>query len=188
MVDENRFHYKASPLCTRKQKGSILIEMTLAMPLLIFAGFNMLDLWHFMSKKQVAVETARAGGRWACATQMEGDQLSNDADSFNFPMKCDQIISNYKTIELDEIIALDVKTANYSCLYLRASGLEPGQWQINPVISDSREIIPGLLVQSIDIQINQQDSTCLGCLRQIALSPPKASSLYNLPFPIKGVL
>lgn len=186
MVIDSGCYSKACPTTTRQQKGSILVEMTLAMPLLIFAGFNMLDLWHFMSEKQVAIETARVGGRWACATQMDGDELSNNADSFEFPMKCAQVISAYN--ELEELPALDAKTANYSCLYLRASGLDPEQWEIDAVISDSQEVIPGLFVQTVDMEVKQEKSSCLGCLRQMALSPPKASSRYNLPFPIIEVV
>jgi hypothetical protein len=172
----------------RRQRGSILVEMTLAMPVLIFAGFNMLDLWQFMSEKQVAIDTARAGARWACATQMKGDVLINDADSFNFPMKCNQVISAFEALEPGEPLALDAKAAHYSCVYLRASGLALDKWDINPVIPPSNEIIPGLWVQTVDIEIKQNESSCLGCLRQIALSAPKAASRYYLAFPVIEVI
>ncbi len=188
MIFETNPHSQICLTAKRRQRGSILVEMALVMPLLILAGFNMLDLWQFMSEKQVAVETARAGARWACATQMKGDVLRNDADSFNFPMKCNQVISTFEALDPGESLALDAKAAQYSCLYLRASGLAIDKWDINPVIPPSSEIIPGLWVQPVDIEIKQDNSSCLGCLRQIALSAPKAASRYYLAFPVIDVI
>lgn len=180
-MSKSRVHNRPHPVAKSNQAGSILVEMTLAMPILLIAGLNMFDLWHYMSHKQIAVESARAGGRWAAATQIAHDTLSDGADAYSFPMRCDHVLD--AMVEDAELLALDAKTARYTCQYLQSSGLKTMEWRVNPAISETTEVTPSLFIQTIDVEVQQEINTCVGCVRQFTLSPPKASARYNLPFP-----
>jgi hypothetical protein len=93
---------KFSGLRSRREKGSLTIEMALAMPVLLFLIAGVLDLGMLFYEKQVITNASREGARAAVKAVDTGTSVVADLTQTEVKQKVQNYLNQYAIKDLDD--------------------------------------------------------------------------------------